>query len=199
MNEARNLRALSSAQTPLLGGDNPELTASGGTGFVGATPQRSVAQTPNPLMTPIRGKNGVIPSATEQTPLRTPMRDSLKINENGADGFVGQTPREEKMRMQQLKKSLKSSLAGLPRPKNEYEIRLPDMDDESQEIDQKVPITPDMADVDVQEKESHEREGIYNLQCIDNVAVYLTPHIECRTRPPTPPISSCSEEFATPD
>jgi len=158
MNEARNLRALSSAQTPLLGGDNPELTASGGTGFVGATPQRSVAQTPNPLMTPIRGKNGVIPSATEQTPLRTPMRDSLKINENGADGFVGQTPREEKMRMQQLKKSLKSSLAGLPRPKNEYEIRLPDMDDESQEIDQKVPITPDMADVDVQEKESHERE-----------------------------------------
>lgn len=158
MSEARNLRALSSAQTPLLGEDNPELAESTGTGFVGATPQRSVAQTPNPLMTPIRGKAGATPVGAEQTPLRTPMRDSLKINEN-TDGFVGQTPREEKQRMQQLKRSLKSSLAGLPRPKNEYEIRLPDMDDEDQEPNHKPLATPDMADVDAQEQEALEREG----------------------------------------
>ncbi|KAG2181700.1 hypothetical protein INT44_008515 [Umbelopsis vinacea] len=157
MSEARNLRALSSAQTPLLGEDNPELADTTGTGFVGATPQRSVAQTPNPLMTPIRGKTGATPIGAEQTPLRTPMRDNLKINED-ADGFVGQTPREEKQRMQMLKKSLKSSLAGLPRPKNEYEIRLPDMDDEDQEADRKSVAKPDMADVDAQEMETLERE-----------------------------------------
>jgi pre-mRNA-splicing factor CDC5/CEF1 len=160
MNEARNLRALSSAQTPLLGEDNPELATSTGTGFVGATPQRSVAQTPNPLMTPIRGKDGTTPMGPDQTPLRTPMRDNLKINED-TDGFVGQTPREEKQRMQQLRKSLKSSLASLPRPKNEYEIRLPDMDDEDQETERKLHITPDMADVDAQEKETREREGMF--------------------------------------
>lgn len=157
MNEARNLRALSAAQTPLLGEDNTPLAESQGTGFIGATPVRSEAQTPNPMMTPLRGKAGAATSELEQTPLRTPMRDSLKINEE--NGMVGQTPREEKMRMKQMRNSLKSSLAGLPRPKNEYEIRLPEMDEDDQQITKKPEITPDMAEVDKQEIELQEQQG----------------------------------------
>ncbi|KAG2177170.1 hypothetical protein INT43_007827 [Umbelopsis isabellina] len=156
MNEARNLRALSAAQTPLLGEDNTPLAESQGTGFVGATPVRSEAQTPNPMMTPLRGKAGAATSELEQTPLRTPMRDSLKINEE--NGMVGQTPREEKMRMKQMRNSLKSSLAGLPRPKNEYEIRLPEMDEDDKQITNKPEITPDMAEVDKQEIELQEQQ-----------------------------------------
>jgi pre-mRNA-splicing factor CDC5/CEF1 len=45
-NEALNLRMLQSGQTPLLGGDNPELHPSD---FAGVTPRTAPTATPNPL------------------------------------------------------------------------------------------------------------------------------------------------------
>ncbi|KAK0543312.1 Pre-mRNA-splicing factor cef1, partial [Tilletia horrida] len=53
MREARNLRNMEAAQTPLLGDANRPLLE--GTGAEGAAPRRGVAATPNPLMTPARG------------------------------------------------------------------------------------------------------------------------------------------------
>lgn len=56
MSEARNLRNMVIAQTPLLGEENTPMHTgpAGGTGFEGATPQHQVAFTPNPLATPLR-------------------------------------------------------------------------------------------------------------------------------------------------
>ena len=44
--EAQNLQKLTNAQTPLFGGDNPELHASD---FAGITPRNTVPTTPHPL------------------------------------------------------------------------------------------------------------------------------------------------------
>lgn len=53
MAEARNLRSLMSAQTPLLGEESQTPLRPGeGTGFGGITPRANVAFTPNPLATP---------------------------------------------------------------------------------------------------------------------------------------------------
>ena len=55
MAEAENLVKLQNMQTPLLGGENPDLHASD---FSGITPKRNVTQTPNPLLTPARTPGG---------------------------------------------------------------------------------------------------------------------------------------------
>ena len=44
--EAQNLQKLTNAQTPLFGGENPELHASD---FAGITPRNTVPTTPHPL------------------------------------------------------------------------------------------------------------------------------------------------------
>ncbi|KAJ8453773.1 hypothetical protein ONZ51_g13408 [Trametes cubensis] len=86
MSEARNLRNMTMAQTPLLGEENTPMHVGpqGGTGFEGATPRHQVAFTPNPLATPLHN-GGVAPGATPRTDvgatpgtaMRTPMRDGL--------------------------------------------------------------------------------------------------------------------------
>ncbi|KAF9611469.1 hypothetical protein IFM89_032439 [Coptis chinensis] len=50
MMEAENLARLRESQTPLLGGDNPELHPSD---FSGVTPRKREIQTPNPMATPL--------------------------------------------------------------------------------------------------------------------------------------------------
>ncbi len=82
--EARNLRNMTIAQTPLLGEENTPIhaPANGGTGFEGATPRHQVAFTPNPLATP-RATDG-----TSATPIRTPMRDNLSTPENNFELLV---------------------------------------------------------------------------------------------------------------
>ncbi|KDQ12247.1 hypothetical protein BOTBODRAFT_134736 [Botryobasidium botryosum FD-172 SS1] len=142
MNEARNLRNMFNAQTPLLGDENTPLHASadGGTGFGGATPRHQVAFTPNPLATPMHRANGDI-SATPRTdagsmvggtPLRTPMRDNLSINEDDGASYVGDTPRDQRLRVSAAKRALKLGFESLPAPRNEFEIMMPD-DEEGDE------------------------------------------------------------------
>ncbi|KAK6508166.1 Pre-mRNA-splicing factor cef1 [Arthrobotrys conoides] len=132
-NEIRNIRALTETQSSLLGGENTPLhEGKGTTGFEGMTPRRSAIVTPNPMATPMRpGMPGATPLHSGhpgQTPLRTP-RDNLAINANGLGGFVGETPREQKMRLTSLKSQLQAGFSSLPKPKEEkWEFEIDDPD-----------------------------------------------------------------------
>jgi pre-mRNA-splicing factor CDC5/CEF1 len=137
MLEARNLRNMTMAQTPLLGDENTPLHVGpgGGTGFESATPRHQVAFTPNPLATPMHGGPGDV-SATPRdgaswgaTPLRTPMRDTLSINP--ATGMpVGETPRDLRLRADSAKRALKAGFMSLPKPENNFELLVPEDEDE---------------------------------------------------------------------
>ena len=145
MAEARNIRTLSMQQTPLLGELNTPLRelVGRGSGFEGSTPRASSAATPNPLATPLR-YNGSEAGATPRTdasatPLRTPKRDSLQINPSD-DGMssVGDTPRQERMRLSELKNQLKAGFRNLPQAKNEFELVLPEDDEVEEEGNEEV-------------------------------------------------------------
>ncbi|KAJ7752145.1 pre-mRNA splicing factor component-domain-containing protein [Mycena metata] len=141
MAEARNLRNMSMAQTPLLGDENTPLHVGpgGGTGFESATPRHQVAFTPNPLATPLRA-DGLDGSATPRTdsgrgvsatPLRTPMRDNLSINPEGFTP-VGDTPREQRLRTNSAKRALIAGFNSLPTPENNFELLVPEEEDEEE-------------------------------------------------------------------
>ncbi|RYP05690.1 hypothetical protein DL765_009762 [Monosporascus sp. GIB2] len=130
-NEIRNIRALTDAQSALLGGENADLhEGSGSTGFDGATPRKHVVATPNPLATPLRaGVNGVgvTPLRPGQTPLRTP-RDNLALNAGGNEmSLVGGTLKDMRLRELSMRHKLKQGLASLPKPKEtEWELEIPE-------------------------------------------------------------------------
>ncbi|KAF7338529.1 Cell division control protein Cdc5 [Mycena venus] len=126
MAEARNLRNMSMAQTPLLGDENTPLHVGpgGGTGFEGATPRHQVAFTPNPLATPLRAEG--------LGWLRYPARRwSL-----GDPGFtpVGDTPREQRLRANSAKRALKAGFMNLPAPENNFELLVPEEEDEEEGV-----------------------------------------------------------------
>jgi pre-mRNA-splicing factor CDC5/CEF1 len=135
MTEARNIRTLSMQQTPLLGEENTPLREllGRGSGFEGATPRGGIAATPNPLATPLRSNAsdvGATPRSVmgseAPTPLRTPMRDSLSINNDDMSSMGGDTPRMERLRLNDVKNSLRKGFASLPEPKNEFELVMPE-------------------------------------------------------------------------
>ncbi|KAF8334255.1 pre-mRNA splicing factor component-domain-containing protein [Cantharellus anzutake] len=156
MVEARNLRNMVTAQTPLLGHENTPLHTpiDGGTGFEGATPRHSVAFTPNPLATPLRQRGGPYdPSQTPQSETgttvgATPMRDRLSINtEDGPDGFID------------AKRTLRLGFASLPKPLNDFEIEMPE--DEGLEAggEGQVLTEEDAAERDAKMKRQQEEEA----------------------------------------
>ncbi|KAI8995039.1 pre-mRNA splicing factor component-domain-containing protein [Pilobolus umbonatus] len=153
MIEARNLRALSNIQTPLLGGENSDILE--GTGFDGITPRRSDIQTPNPMATPLRGSMTETPRHM-QTPFKTPLRDNFKINTPGVQ--LGETPREEKMMLTQRKRTLLEGLSSLPKPRNEWEIRLPEITEDKKRAKKEEDQPMDMGDVEAEMKERVEKE-----------------------------------------
>ena len=117
LSEARNLRNLTQAQTPLLGEEATPLYGGAGTGFSGATPEHQVAFTPNPLATP-RDASGA-PAGAGMTPLRTPTRDDLGINAAGSG-------------VRAIPSRVGKSLIGfesLPAPVNDFAIMVPEDDD----------------------------------------------------------------------
>jgi pre-mRNA-splicing factor CDC5/CEF1 len=132
--EALNLRNMTVQQTPLLGDENTPLhtSADGGTGFESATPRHQTAFTPNPLATPLaNGVNGAPAtprSNVSGTPLRTPVRDNLSINPDGS--FGNETPRDERVRISTAKRSLQAGFMNLPRPENNFELLVPDEEEE---------------------------------------------------------------------
>ncbi|KAH9483810.1 Pre-mRNA-splicing factor CEF1 [Psilocybe cubensis] len=164
MMEARNLRNMTIAQTPLLGDENTPIHVGpqGGSGFEGATPRHQVAFTPNPLATPIR-EGGSDVSATPRaggvsaTPLRTPLRDSLSINPEDFSG-VGETPREQRLRNNYARNALKAGFMNLPKPENNFELLVPDDEDVDTAETKEVLSVEDAADRDAAIKKRQEEE-----------------------------------------
>lgn len=137
MAEARNLRNMTMTQTPLLGEANTPIheLVGRGTGFDGATPARVVTATPNPLATPLH-RHGRDPSATpggtgssvDGTPMRTPgARNTLNINAGDDRSMLGDTPRARDV---DIKQQLRQGFMSLPKPKNDYELVLPEEEQE---------------------------------------------------------------------
>jgi pre-mRNA-splicing factor CDC5/CEF1 len=162
--EARNLRNMVTAQTPLLGDENTPLHTTGalGTGFEGATPQHQISFTPNPLATPYRAADpstvGSTPRESGQagaTPLRTPMRDSLSINPENPSSVV-QTPRENRMRESASKRALRTGFMNLPKPENNFELMVPE--DEEDETAQGPMKEEDAAERDAKLRRAREEE-----------------------------------------
>merc|ERR1711871_1218440 len=88
--EAQNLARLSTGETPLVGGDDPQLNPSD---FSGVTPRISVAATPNIIAastgaTPMLhgAKGGLAAGGGAAVPGETPLRDGLRINSGGGSG-----------------------------------------------------------------------------------------------------------------
>jgi len=165
MAEARNLRNMVTAQTPLLGDENTPLhpTGASGTGFESATPQHQVSFTPNPLATPYRAADpsnvGATPREPGQvgaTPLRTPMRDNLSINPDDEPSSVAQTPRENRMRESASKRALRVGFMNLPKPENNFELMVPE--DEEDDTVQGPARGEDAAERDAKLKRAREEE-----------------------------------------
>lgn len=160
MMEAENLARLRESQTPLLGGENPELHPSD---FSGVTPKKREIQTPNPMLTPsmtpggvdLTPRSGMTPSrdgySFAMTPRGTPLRDELHINE---EMDVHDSAKLEQRRQADLRRNLQSGLSNLPQPKNEYQIVVPPPPEDNEEPEEK--IEEDMSDRLAREKAEEE-------------------------------------------
>ncbi|KAJ8760573.1 hypothetical protein K2173_015240 [Erythroxylum novogranatense] len=160
MMEAENLARMRESQTPLLGGENPDLHPSD---FSGVTPKKREIQTPNPMLTPsatpgvagLTPRVGMTPSrdgfSFGMTPRGTPIRDELHINE---DMDIQDVAKLEQQRQADLRRNLRSGLSGLPQPKNEYQIVIQPPPEENEEPDEK--IEEDMSDRIAREKAEEE-------------------------------------------
>mmetsp|Transcript_15445 Transcript_15445/g.60381 ORF Transcript_15445/g.60381 Transcript_15445/m.60381 type:complete len:764 (-) Transcript_15445:40-2331(-) len=114
MMEAQNLIALSSQRAPLLGGENTPLTKPD---FSGAAPEDRTVATPNRFARQ---------SSVGATPLATPVRDQLSINDSL--GAVAESSAvAERHRQAAQGKQLLSALKSLPAPKNTYQVVLPEL------------------------------------------------------------------------
>ncbi|KAM3705324.1 hypothetical protein ACJW31_03G070900 [Castanea mollissima] len=150
MMEAENLARLRESQTPLLGGENPELHPSD---FSGVTPKKRELQTPNPMLTPsatpggagLTPRIGMTPSrdgfSFSMTPKGTPLRDELHINE---DMDMHESVKLEQRRQADLRRNLRSGLTNLPQPKNDYQIVMQPVPEDNEEQEEK--IEEDMSD-----------------------------------------------------
>ncbi|KAF2287602.1 hypothetical protein GH714_001494 [Hevea brasiliensis] len=160
MMEAENLARLRESQTPLLGGDNPELHPSD---FSGVTPKKREIQTPNPMLTPsatpggvgLTPRIGMTPSrdgySFGMTPKGTPIRDELHINE---DMDMHDSAKLEQRRQADIRRNLRSGLSNLPQPKNEYQIVFQPPPEDHEEAEEK--IEEDMSDRIAREKAEEE-------------------------------------------
>ncbi|KAJ4834155.1 Cell cycle serine/threonine-protein kinase cdc5/MSD2 [Turnera subulata] len=161
MMEAENLARLRESQTPLLGGENPELHPSD---FSGVTPKKKEIQTPNPIATPsatpgvagLTPRIGMTPSrdggySFGMTPKGTPLRDELHIND---DMDIHDSAKLEQQRQADLRKNLRTGLGSLPHPKNEYQIVIQPPPEDNEEPEEK--IEEDMSDKIARQKAEEE-------------------------------------------
>ena len=172
LHEAQNLLALQSMQTPLKGGDATPLLGTGG--FEGINPKKQVVQTPNVVLgTPFHTPNLTGPGATPklvQTPRgvvvgamtpggQTPLRDQLSINpEELLAGF--EDPREANQQQMEARAQLRTGLRGLPTPKNDFEIVIPENDLPVAEVgEMEASFEEDAAEVDERAAQKRREEG----------------------------------------
>lgn len=83
-----------------------------------------MSATPSVAGTPLRGGATVGP---QMTPMRTPIRDELGLNDPDSLLPAEASRREARAREAMEKNNLRAGLAGLPAPKNEYQIVVPEV------------------------------------------------------------------------
>lgn len=178
LQEAQNMMALTHTETPLKGGVNTPLYQSDFSGALPqsqiaatpntllATPFRSIRgadgsatpastfATPSSIanstaLLPIGGGAGVDGSVIG-TPIFTPsnVRDKLNINPDEMITGTLDTPIGLKNYQKQQKSSLREGLASLPTPRNDYEIVVPENEDENEETMDVEITVEDQADID---------------------------------------------------
>ncbi|OMJ23529.1 Pre-mRNA-splicing factor CEF1 [Smittium culicis] len=135
MAEALNLRGLTAQQTPLLGEENTPLRLESGTGFQGIVPKSNSVQTPNPLMTPFRTPGSVSLQKAHKghtnTVPQSPLRDELGLNTPSSILYNGgATPADISAHKKAMRSKLVNQLTRLPAPKNQFEIVLPEIENE---------------------------------------------------------------------
>lgn len=163
LNQAHNLNVLSTVQTPLLGGSNTPLMD------VSNEKSRPAAglimATPNPLFnTPFRtpgptNNEGATPGSIRGAPSEfsvgaTPVRDQLNINNE-------EMLYDDQMRQREIKQQLRHNLSRLPKPKNDYEIVLPDTAEQSandEQMDTTNDREEDQADIDQRRRADKRRQ-----------------------------------------
>lgn len=162
LREAKNLRSMTAAQTPLLGEMNAPLEEA--LGHAGSCPRSSVTQTPNPLFTPARPTSETLIDVTPRsacsstkTSCRTSFRDSLGLND--AVSSSDKAPLYDHRERLFAKQELLSGLRNLPRPKNDFELVFDDDDgDDEEDGDDLITISEDAADRDARLAHLREEE-----------------------------------------
>jgi pre-mRNA-splicing factor CDC5/CEF1 len=187
MQEAQNVMALTHTETPLKGGMNTPLTQ---TDFSGSLPQALALATPNTVIaTPFRSSRGdggatpggfATPASSALMPVGgsvrggatfTPAHVRDKLNINPEDSMsVTDTPAAYKHYQRQMKSSLREGLSSLPAPKNDYEIVVPDDEQEEELMESAAISVEDQADIDAKriaaEKERLRKEMLLRSQVI---------------------------------
>ncbi|CAF3588977.1 unnamed protein product [Adineta steineri] len=162
LNQAHNLNILSTVQTPLLGGSNTPLMdvsnekSRGGAGLIMATPNtlfntpfRTPTNTTTDSVTPLtHGQTADFNSGI------TPVRDRLNINR---EDMVF----DDQLKQREIKQQLRHNLSRLPKPKNDYEIVLPDSTDQVNDDDKMDTLNindEDQADIDQRRRDEKRRK-----------------------------------------
>ena len=86
---------------------------------------------------------GPLATGLNATPLRTPARDLMHINEDGVLP-LGATPKPQQV---QVRQELRAKLGALPKPKNEFEVVMPDEDEDDFKEDSGPSRPEDAADI----------------------------------------------------
>lgn len=185
MQEAQNVMALTHTETPLKGGVNTPLTQ---IDFSGTLPQALAIATPNTVIaTPFRSARGdggstpgfATPASSALLPIGgstragasfTPAHVRDKLNINPEDSLnVTETPAAYKHYQRQIKSSLREGLSSLPAPKNDYEIVVPDEQEEEPSESATISVE-DQADIDEKriqaDKERQRKEMLLRSQVI---------------------------------
>lgn len=173
LQEAQNMMALTHVDTPLKGGLNTPLH---NPDFSGVMPQSLAVATPNTVIaTPFRSTRsdgGATPSSTFMTPKSgavvpaglqstpTPIRDKLNINTEDAIAEA-MTPMSASSQ-KSFKEQLRMGLSTLPQPKNDYEIVVPEQEEEKIEEPQQMQVE-DQADVDERQLEDDRKRAAAEL------------------------------------
>ena len=167
--EAQNIMALTNVEAPLKGGLNTPLHESD---FSGVTPKYHVAATPNTMLTPFRTPAKIAAESAGamtpgmkplgQTPLHTPIRDKLSINQ-GSDGF--EETAFVQYSQQEYKNMLKQGFDSLPKPKNDYEIVVPENEEPAEgDFSQNQDLVEDQADLDERQEAELARQHEIELR-----------------------------------
>ncbi|XP_065171290.1 cell division cycle 5-like protein [Atheta coriaria] len=173
LQEAQNMMALTHVDTPLKGGLNTPLH---NPDFSGVMPQSLAVATPNTVITTpfrsTRSDGGATPSSTFMTPKSgavvpaglqstpTPIRDKLNINTEDAIAEA-MTPMSASSQ-KSFKEQLRMGLSTLPQPKNDYEIVVPEQEEEKIEEPQQMQVE-DQADVDERQLEDDRKRAAAEL------------------------------------